>query len=83
MKTRDDKKNFTMFENPNVVRIVYGMVKHVKKTRNCLKCGRVFESEWNGNRICDLCKFKTSSVNRQIWQNVDDYMPSELWELKL
>ena len=24
--------------------------------RKCLKCDKVFESEWIGNRICDSCQ---------------------------
>lgn len=34
---------------------------HIKDTTNsvkrkCLKCDKVFESEWIGNRICDSCQ---------------------------
>ncbi|MCZ6603542.1 MAG: hypothetical protein O7A03_00175 [Alphaproteobacteria bacterium] len=36
-----------------------------QKTRNCLTCGRPFESEWAGERICSRCK--SSSTWRQGW----------------
>ena len=28
------------------------------KKRDCLKCGKKFDSEWSGNRICTLCSRK-------------------------
>lgn len=27
-----------------------------RKSRNCLRCGTGFESEWSGERICPRCK---------------------------
>jgi hypothetical protein len=57
------------------------MDKPNPKTRRCLKCGKEFESGWNGHRICDCCKFKQPSVNRQVWARRDDYMPEENFEV--
>ena len=28
----------------------------VAKTRNCLRCGTAFASQWSGERICGRCK---------------------------
>jgi hypothetical protein len=30
--------------------------EYVAMTRKCLCCGRGFESEWEGNRVCWPCK---------------------------
>ena len=29
---------------------------HIAKTRRCLKCSDLFESEWSGERVCKHCK---------------------------
>lgn len=28
----------------------------IAKTRDCLRCGRAFASQWSGERICGRCK---------------------------
>ncbi|MCW9036081.1 MAG: hypothetical protein OQJ97_17810 [Rhodospirillales bacterium] len=38
-----------------------------KKSRPCLRCHEIFESEWAGERICRRCKTSSS------WQNGDPY----------
>lgn len=33
--------------------------------RNCLKCGRVFESEGRANRICPSCNWLNGQLSRR------------------
>jgi len=41
-----------------------------RKTRECMMCYKPFESIWNGNRICSVCKATDD------WQYGNDYSVS-------
>ena len=46
-QTNDDESVFKPF------------VRHyIEKTRNCMRCGMEFMSEWAGHRICSECREK-------------------------
>ena len=32
------------------------LLKHHGKARSCLMCGRTFNSQWYGHRVCSTCK---------------------------
>ena len=39
----------------NTDRIDEGLPPYTKAQRKCLSCGRMFVSEWTGNRLCPQC----------------------------
>lgn len=54
--TRQFLAHAAMNENPETDGYTVRSASDQRKSRNCLRCGIVFESGWSGERICEKCK---------------------------
>jgi hypothetical protein len=43
--------------------------EHERKQRRCLKCRKLFMSDWPGERICPQCKTKEDWRDGRSWLN--------------